>query len=105
MLHSGLISTVSSIRQRYWIPSIRQQVKTVIRQCSRCRRVNGPAYLIPNHAPLLAVRVTESYPFYMTGIDYTGSYTVKGSKQQPDFKVYICLFTCAVSRASSGFID
>lgn len=99
MLHGGLNSTVSSIRQRYWIPSIRQQVKAVVHQCTTCRRVNGPSYPVPDHHPLPAVRVTESYPFATTGVDYTGSYTVRGSTNQPDFKVYICLFTCAVSRA------
>ena len=54
-LHSGLNSTLTHLRQRYWIPTGRQYVKKIIRRCVTCRKTIG--------------------------------------------KVYICLFTCASTRA------
>ena len=36
-------------------------------------------------------------PFEVTGIDFTGALYVRGNPGET--KVYICLFTCAVSRA------
>lgn len=99
MLHCGPNITVCSIRQRYWIPSIRQKVKAVLRLCVKCRRVNGAPFTAPNHAPLPAIRVSEAPPFTVTGIDYTGAYTIRGSTKTADSKAYICLFTCASTRA------
>ena len=52
--HSGVSSTICSIRQRYWIASIRQQVKNIVRLWTNCGRVNGPPYrpnpaIFPSH--------------------------------------------------------
>ncbi|XP_057377031.1 uncharacterized protein LOC130698388 [Daphnia carinata] len=101
MLHGGTNHTVSAIRQRYWIPSIKQSVKTVIRDCVTCRRVNGAAYTPPNHAPLPACRVSNDFPFTTTGVDFTGAFTIRGQKdiKKQDKEVYVLLFTCASSRA------
>ena len=58
----------------------------------------GRPYRAPESPPLPKVRVTEAPPFTITGVDFTGALYVKGSTGQ-DTKVYICLFSCAVSRA------
>ena len=47
--------------------------------------------------PLLKVRVTESPPFSVSGVDFTGAVYVKDGEGER--KVYICLFTCAATRA------
>ena len=52
MLHAGLESTVSHIRQTFWIPKIRQVVKSVLRKCVTCLKVNGKSYQIPVVPPL-----------------------------------------------------
>ena len=60
----------------------------------------GPDYRAPNHAPLPPIRVEESPPFTVTGIDYTGAFNIRDSSSSPNTnKVYICLFTCASTRA------
>ena len=56
-LHSGVNSTVTFIRQKYWIPSIRQCVNSVIRKCVTCRKVNGKPYRAPDPPPLPRSRV------------------------------------------------
>ena len=43
-LHSGLNSTLTHLRQRYWIPTGRQYVKKIIRHCVTCRTI-GKVYI------------------------------------------------------------
>nr|XP_006817797.1 PREDICTED: uncharacterized protein LOC102802785 [Saccoglossus kowalevskii] len=77
MLHSGLLSTVTDLRQTYWIPKIRQLVKRIIRQCVTCRKITGKPYQQPIQAPLQHCRVNDAPPFTVTGVDFTGAlYTV-----------------------------
>ena len=54
ILHSGLNSTLTHLRQRYWIPTGRQYVKKIIRRCVTCRKTIGKAYTIPDPPPLPA---------------------------------------------------
>ncbi|XP_057377948.1 uncharacterized protein LOC130699911 [Daphnia carinata] len=114
MFHYGTESTLAQLTQRYWIPSARAQVKRICQSCVKCRRDRGPSYnWLPDPAPLPADRVRESYPFEVTGMDYTGAIHIRIKKEEES--VYILLFTCGVSRAihlevvenmtSGAFID
>ncbi|XP_006824596.1 uncharacterized protein LOC102806229, partial [Saccoglossus kowalevskii] len=98
ILHGGVQSTVTQIRQQYWIPRIRQIVRSILRGCVTCRRVEGKAYANPVQAPLPSYRVNKLPAFTITGVDFTGFLLTKA----PDGtrgKAYVCLFTCAVTRA------
>lgn len=97
-LHAGTNATVTELRQRYWIPAMRQCVRTVLRKCVTCLKVNGRPYIAPDPPPLPRNRVTEAPPFTVTGVDFTGALYVK-SQTGSETKAYICLFTCATSRA------
>ena len=57
----------------------------------------GKSYRAPDPLPLPKVRVAESPPFTVTGVNFTGALYVKTGGQER--KVYICLFTCAATRA------
>ena len=96
-LHTGVNSTVVALRQEYWIPSARQLVRRLLRQCVSCRKVMGKAYSIPDPPPLPRARTKEGKPFEVTGVDFTGALYVRNSKGEN--KVYICLFTCGLTRA------
>ncbi|XP_071153539.1 uncharacterized protein [Mytilus edulis] len=61
--HSGLESTVTFIRHSYWIPSIRQCVKSILRHCVTCRKITGRPYLTPDPPPLPSDRLNDSPPF------------------------------------------
>lgn len=52
---------------------------------------------MPSFAALPKTRVTEATPFSRTGLDYLGPMYVRTGKDQQ--KVWICLFTCLVTRA------
>ena len=95
--HAGVNVTVTALRQVFWIPTIRQRVKTQLRQCVVCNRLMGKPYQAPDPPPLPRVRVQASQPFSITGVDFTGALYVRDSTGER--KVYICLFTCACTRA------
>ncbi|XP_052233274.1 uncharacterized protein LOC127846138 [Dreissena polymorpha] len=98
ILHSGQNLTVTFIRQKNWIPAIRRRVQQVIKKCVPCRRVVGKPYSAPDPPPLPAMRVEEADPFTVTGVDFSGALQVRGTDGQ-NTKAYICLFTCASTRA------
>jgi hypothetical protein len=100
--HSGLQSTITNIRQTYWVTQIRPFVKTLLRKCVICRKVNGKPYRKPIPAPLQTSRLLVAQAFTVTGVDFSGALFVKdtNAKGSPaERKAYICLFTCAVTRA------
>jgi len=57
----------------------------------------GKPYQAPDPPPLPRTRVEASQPFSITGVDFTGALYVRDSTGEK--KVYICLFTCAYTRA------
>ncbi|XP_033745623.1 uncharacterized protein LOC117331137 [Pecten maximus] len=97
--HCGLGSTITLLRQRFWIPAIRQLVNSVLRKCVICRKVSGKPYTAPDPPPLPKDRVTMDRPFTVTGVDFSGALYIKSGKGSETTKVYICLFTCANTRA------
>ena len=94
LLHAGVSATVTHLRQKYWIVSIRQNTKTVLRKCVTCRKVTGKPYSVPDPPPLPTYRLQDSEPFTVTGVDFTGALYVRVYAGK-ETKVYICLFTCA----------
>jgi len=97
LYHSGVGTTVAALRQSYWIPAARQYVKSLLRQCVVCRKYSGKPYTAPDPAPLPKVRVQDVRPFSITGVDFTGALYIHNKGEE--VKVYVCLFTCATSRA------
>jgi len=95
--HRGLNSVMSAIRQQYWIPRMRQVIKSVVKNCTICRRLTSPPYLKPPVPPLPAYRVDEARPFAATGVDYAGPFTTKRNAERD--KRYVAVFTCAATRA------
>jgi hypothetical protein len=98
-LHSGMRSTVTKLRQRYWIPRIREAVNTQLRKCVVCKIASGKPYRKPETPPLQASRIREAPPFTVTGCDFTGALYVIPKGGGTESKVYIALFTCAITRA------
>ena len=96
-LHTGTAQILASLRQRFWIPHGRSVVKKVLGQCTICRRYEGGPYKMPLMPPFPSEQVTEAVPFTLTGIDYCGPLFIKSKPEVS--KVWICLFTCLVTRA------
>ena len=97
LLHAGTNSTVTALRQAYWVSSARQAVRSILRQCVICQKIVGKPYTAPDPPPLIKARVQETDPFDVTGVDFTGALYVREKGRES--KAYVCLFTCAVTRA------
>ncbi|GFU06922.1 integrase catalytic domain-containing protein [Trichonephila clavipes] len=94
--HCGVSATLTQLRKKYWISKGRQLVKTMIRICLVCKKYSAkPADQLSGQLP--RDRITQSPPFQVVGIDFTGAILVK--ENQGTRKSYVSLFTCAVTRA------
>ena len=76
-LHVGVNSTVTALRQQYWIPSARQLVRRLLCKCVPCLKMIGKPYSSPESPPLPHARTQEGKPFEVTGVDFTGALYVK----------------------------
>ena len=97
--HNGVEETLSEVRAKYWIIGGRSFIKAVIHKCVVCRRFEGRPFSPPPAPPLPSFRVTEAPPFTYTAIDFAGPMYVGREKGEGN-KVWICLFTCCVTRAT-----
>ena len=95
MSHAGVNTMLTALRNSYWIVGARRIAKTVKRECVSCQRQDAQPCCEPA-GPLPRLRVTESSPFSVTGIDFAGPLF---SVDRPRHKLYVCLFTCATTRA------
>jgi len=97
LVHAGVSHTLSQVRQAYWIPQGRAEIRRVLSKCTICKRHNGPPFRLPNMPPWPKERMCKSLPFQYVGLDYLGPLRVKeGGAIQ---KMWICLYTCLTIRA------
>ena len=94
-MHGGEKTTLTELRSKYWIVRGRQFVRRILHQCVRCRRQHGKPYQPP--PPQFWVR--ESQPVSSTGVDFAGPLYIRGTTLSSSRKVWICLYTCCVTRA------
>ena len=97
--HCGLRDTLTTIRERFWILKGREAVKRVIKKCVICLRINGMPYKSQATPDLPSERVSEDPPFTHVGLDFAGPLNVINEQANGSSKVYVCLFTCASTRA------
>ncbi|XP_068240911.1 uncharacterized protein [Palaemon carinicauda] len=93
----GVNATVASVRQEFWIPQLRQLVKSVLHHCVICKKVHGKQYRTNIIPPLPEFRVQRKQPLSVTGVVYTGALWIKEGKQNLE-RVYVILFTCPITR-------
>lgn len=98
-LHGGVAETLGLVREQYWIPKGRQQIKNENRKCLVCRVMDGRKMKLPGPPALPKERVIHTEPFHTVGVDYTGSITISNPTNNGFDKYYVCLFTCATTRA------
>ena len=99
--HPGINATLTQICSRYWICRGRQVVKRLFRNCVVCKREHKKPLIGPPTSKLTSFRLSQTYPFENTGLDYAGSLFVKPMFDNPynkTYTVYIWLFTCATTR-------
>ena len=74
-------------------------MKKLIHRCIVCRRLEGKPLIGPSPPPLPDFRVDQEPPFTFTGVDFAGPLHIKTGNAVLESKVWICLYTCCVTRA------
>ena len=94
----GVNFTLAELRQKYWIINGREEIKRWKRECNVCklgRRRRGEQIM----APLPEARLGTSLRcFALCGVDFAGPFVIKLTRKVTA-KRYLCLFTCASTRA------
>ncbi|XP_076044783.1 uncharacterized protein LOC143027385 [Oratosquilla oratoria] len=75
---------------------IRQTIKSLIRQCLHCRRMQTPPLKFLPPARLHPNRIHFRAPFSTTGVDFTGTFKLKQSHVDV---AYVVVFTCTIIQA------
>ncbi|XP_058799844.1 uncharacterized protein LOC131669162 [Phymastichus coffea] len=99
--HAGCLSTLSAIRQRFWIFDARNQVRKIVRDCVECVR-HRPTMLHSKMSDLPSSRVNESAAFSHVGVDFFGPIFIKEKKfrNRNKVKAYGCVFVCMFSKVA-----
>jgi len=98
--HAGSQLIIEFLRERYWIPRIRNLVKTVIHQCLTCYRFKAQVtQQLMGELP--STRVQTSRPFLTTGVDYAGPISLRlgPPRSKTLTKGYSSIFVCFVTKA------
>jgi len=99
VMHDGVKETLTELGSKFWLARGRQVVKKLLHSCVTCRRHKGKPYQAPPPPPLPEFRVKTAPAFTFTVLDYAGPLHVKGANKKTEGKVWICLYTCGVTRA------
>ena len=99
VFHNGVKETLTEIRRKFWIPKGRSLVRQIIHRCIPCRKFEGAPFQGPPPPPLPTCRVKDDPAFTYTGVDFAGPLSIRTPNSCASTKVWICLFTCFVTRA------
>ena len=97
-IHGGVTLTMARTRNQYWVPTLRQLVKRIIKRCCRCKRFNISHYPKPAQGLIPTDRTKQDLTYSVIGRDYAVPFMCK-TKGKRDIKVYLILFTCSLTRA------
>ena len=95
VFHNGIRDTLNLLRQKYWVLRGREKVKSIVRQCIVCKKIEGLPYKTVFCPDLPQFRVDQDPPFTHVGIDFAGPLIVKREshfQNNSEFKCYVCLF-------------
>ena len=110
LIHAGVKTTLSELKERFWIIKYRQQVKNSWYACLTCRKLTSPSFQ-ELAAPLPVNRLKKAQAFNVTGVDFAVPlYRRKGQLIKNPTKIgykktvitsyisatCVCLFTCEI---------
>ena len=70
--HSGVLDTLTYLREKYWILKGQQVVRKMIKSCVVCCKLEGPSHPLIPAPDLPSERVSDDPPFTHTGLDFAG---------------------------------
>uniref|UniRef100_A0A8D9ESJ6 Integrase catalytic domain-containing protein n=2 Tax=Cacopsylla melanoneura TaxID=428564 RepID=A0A8D9ESJ6_9HEMI len=98
--HLGTNQTLAALRNNYWLPSGRTEVKSILRLCKICQKFNCKPYETPEFSAYPNYRLNKNVSFTHSAVDYFGPLHVNdGGKATLTRSVWCLLFTCLTTRA------
>lgn len=101
-MHGGVQVSTHFIRQKYWIPKLRSELRNCIHHCVVCVRLNARLQ-DQLMSDLPADRIQIGKPFLQTGVDYAGPFNCKlvdkDGQELIVVKCWIVVFVCLKTRA------
>ncbi|XP_069126383.1 uncharacterized protein [Argopecten irradians] len=91
-LHCGPEATIVTLREKFWIPSIRQEVRNCLRKCVPCRKVTGKSFLAPDPPPLPKDRLKDTIYSYRSR--FYRSYTCENEEFEGQKGVHLPIYLC-----------
>jgi len=80
LIHAGVAHTLSQIRQEFWIPQGRVEVRYLISKCIMCKRHNGPSFSTTFNTPLAEGESVTIDSFSICRLGLLASTKSKGRK-------------------------
>lgn len=98
--HGSIQIMMQVIRERYWIPQLRNKLRLFLHRCIVCA-LHNKKYETQLMSDLPADRVIRNRAFLITGVDYAGPIEmVEKYKRKTNMrKCWIAVFVCMVTRA------
>lgn len=99
--HGGVQDVMCAIRNKYWIPKLRQLVKKHISRCVICVRFKAK-FMQQFMSNLPSSRLATDRCFRNIGVDFAGPITIRAKHDIRNPKLakgYICVFVCLATRA------
>lgn len=98
--HCGPQQLLYLVRERFWPIHGRNAAKKVVHDCITCFKAK-PFSQNPLMADLPKYRTEPSFPFLVTGVDYSGPFLLKDRKGRgcKTYKCYVSVFVCLSSKA------
>ena len=97
--HNRVNDTLTLLRETYWILKGKRTVKQALKTCVTCLKCEGLPYCVRTTTDLPVERVSDDPPFTQLGIDFVGPLYIRKHNSSDEYKIYICLFTCASTRS------
>ncbi|XP_055543518.1 uncharacterized protein LOC129729062 [Wyeomyia smithii] len=98
LLHAGPQLMIAVVRKRFWPLRIKSIARRVVHSCISCFRCK-PKVLEQLMGELPPERVTPTFPFLRTGVDYCGPFYYRVTKRSAAIKLYVAVFVCLVTKA------
>ena len=89
-IHGGVTLTMAKVRSKYWVPTLRQLVRRVLRQCCGFKKFHAKSYPVTQKGLLPADRTNLDLPFKIIGTDYAGPFLCKSKRKEK------CIFNCSL---------
>ncbi|KAH7730857.1 Pao retrotransposon peptidase family protein [Aphelenchoides avenae] len=100
--HAGANTTLANVRMRYWFTQGRRTIQKAVRAyCFDCRREAMQPCTTPPWPQLPASRVSQTRPFYHTGLDFFGPVYLRRPHESGGYttaKYSVAIFICMTFR-------